>query len=203
MRKFWIILIGLFFVSGLVLVQTPEENFQEALQTELSARESYLTEKVTEIQKFFDGMSDDAVVSGKGMKTLKKMVKSFDKTKKRDDKELEFYGVATTTDIKSVIREHLKIYFEYSKEDGDPSNFNFRDNKNQDIRRYYVEQKGYDVKVEKSENWGCRVLWGFVVGIVLGFVFCVVILEATNEFGFSVFIGIAVFIIAMICFLGF
>ena len=87
MKKIWIVLVGLIFVSGLIFAQT-STNFKKATTRELAKAELELHLIKTDIESFANSLADnDAEISGKEMKTLKKMVKRFDKAKKEFDKE--------------------------------------------------------------------------------------------------------------------
>lgn len=197
MRKALIFLIGFVLLGtlGMVYAQTPEENLEKAGKAELVHREGILILEKAHIEKSFFSMADDAVVSGeKEMKGLRKMVEYFDKTKSRFDKELEFYKVSTSVEILPVIREHLKIYFVWNEEEdksaGTPY---FRDNNKQEMRKFWVERTGYDVKVEKSRDNKAIALLGLVLGLIMGLLaFCITgwikgLWRKASVVGFSVF----------------
>ena len=162
-KRFLVFLIGFVFLGLIVYAQIPEENFQKAGKAELAKTEAVLLQKKAEIEKFFDGMANDAVISGKEMKTLKEMVKDFDKTQKQFNKELKFYGIKTAAEIFSTIREHLNIYHGTSKK-GNEDLLNHADNSKQDIRRFFTQKTGCDIRVEKSRDHLIRFLCGFLVG---------------------------------------
>lgn len=178
MKKALIFLVSFVLLGLIAFAQTPEENFQKAIQREIEGREADLLMWKGWIEEFFDEMvcitdSDlDLVISDKEMKELKKRVKLFDKRKKKYDKELEFYEIVTTIDIKPVIREHLEIYFE--NQEDDPSRLYYRDNKNQDIRRDRIEQTGYDITVEKSKHWSWYITWAILIGFIAAVIFGIV-----------------------------
>jgi len=111
MKKALIFLIGFILLGTTVFSQSPGGNFQKAAKKELAKRERVLLEKRAGIERFLDKMTDDGVVSGKEMKTLKKMVEEFEKTKKKFDKELMFYRLKTTTEVPVDVQKILRIYF--------------------------------------------------------------------------------------------
>lgn len=173
MKKTLIFLISFILVGLIAYAQTPEENFKKAGQAELAKRDAVLSQKKAAIEEFFYGMANDGVVSGKEMRTLRKMVKDFNETRSRFiDKELKFYGVITTVDFSPDVQGILNIYFEISREkDGDAGGANFRDNRKQEIRKYFTVRTGYDVRIERSKNWKSRIGVGIALGLFLGFVF--------------------------------
>ena len=155
-KKFLVFLIGFVFLGLAIFSQTPEENFQKAGQAELAEREAILQQEKAEIEEFFDSIANDAIISGLEMKAIKQMVGEFDREQKQYNKDLEFYGLKTTVEIFPVIRKHLEIYFDFQK--GDPDRLYYRDGKSQEIRRYFVEKMGWDIKVEKSDNLVSKIL---------------------------------------------
>lgn len=165
MKKFLVFLIGFVFLGLIVLAQTPEENFQKAGQSELAKREAVLLQQKAEIEKFFNEMADDAVIFGQEMENLKQVVNEFDKRQEQYNKELEFYNLKTVTEIPDVIRKHLEIYFD--EQETSPY---YRDNSNQEIRRYFTEQTGRGIKVEKGDNLGIQFGIAFLMALLVGFV---------------------------------
>ena len=194
-KKFLVFLIGFVFLGLIVFAQMPEENFQKTGQAELAKKETVLLQQKAEIEKFFNGMANDAVISYLEMKALKSMVKDFDRTQKQYDQELEFYLFKTATVISNVIRKHLKIYFEMSKEDGQQSDLYFQDSTKQEIRKYFVERTGQDIKVEKCDNSGSQAVFALLFALMLGFFFSFVTFFVVDSLRTIALAGIVAFMV--------
>ena len=200
MKRLWIVLIGLIFISGLIYSQAPifpvsAESFQKVTQKKLTNRKAQLTQMKTRIEEFFSGMANDTIISGKEMRALRKLVKKFDKTK---NKELKFYEVQTRTNLKLVIRKCLKIYFKDSIEDSIKCNFS--DNKEQEIEKNFVSKKEHDVKVEKTRDWVSAVAIGFLLAVLIVFfaiLFFIVIMLSDKKI---LILSLVVFVVAWILF---
>ncbi len=193
-KRFLVFLIGFVFLGLIVFAQTPEENFQKAGQAELAKKETVILQQKTEIEKFFNEMANNTVISGLEMKTLKQMVGEFDKTREQYNKELEFYNLKTAIEIPDVIRKHLEIYFEFEKKEGDSSLY-YGDNQKQEIRRYFIERTGQDIKVEKGNNLGMQAGLAFFAAIMLGFFFSFVTFFVVDSLRTIALVGIVAFMV--------
>ncbi len=162
MKKLLIGLMGMVFICGLAFSQT---NFERVAQIETLKGNIVLQGIAEEISDFHVNMANDALISGKEMKTLKKMVSDFDRTRDKFNKELKFYEVRTSASIPEIIRQHLKIYF-FSPEKQNPTFLNdYSDNKKQEIRHWFTEKTGYNIKVENARNYFGRGSLGFLLGL--------------------------------------
>ena len=198
MKRFLVFLVGFVFLGSMIIAQTPEENFQKAGQTELAKREAVLLQKKMEIEKFFNGMANDGVISGKEMKNLKKLVGKFDKMKKQYNKELEFYNLKIAVQIPRIIRKHLGIYF---NERVNKKSLNFGDNPSQDIRYYFTQKTGRDIVVKKSKNYATRIHIGILIGLIIALLILLVGINL-NAGEFATIISmISGFILVLIIFL--
>lgn len=185
-KKVLVFLISFVFLGLVVLAQTPGENFQKAGQAELFNKETALLQKKAEIEDFFNKMVYDTVdkfdhvVSAEEMKTLNKMVKYFDSLQYNYNKDLEFYQLRTATEIPSIIRGLLNVYFGIS-EKRNSDELNHADNTSQDIRRYFTEKTGYNIIVEKSKDYWARVPLGVLAGVITAIVVMAVLVLIAGE----------------------
>ena len=91
------------------------------------------------------------------------MVDDFDRATKKFDKELEFFKEKTSTWVPDVVRKHLDIYF-FSKGNQNPTFLNDScDNKNQDIRLWFIEKTGYDIRIETAKYYLNRIIAGIML----------------------------------------
>jgi len=197
MKKFLVFLIGFAFLGTIVFSQTPE-NFQKAGKEELAKREKILLEKKAEIERFFDKMADDGVVTGKEMKLLGEMVNKFDKLKNRFNKRLYIYNIETKTNISESIRKILKTYFL-------GKGINYEDDETEVVRRFFIIKTGRDVIIKKSKNLAARFVYGFFLGFAVAMILFILlygVAEVDNEvlvFSISGFVFSFVLIIFLFC----
>jgi len=201
MKRFLVFLIGFVFLGTMIIAQILEENFQKAGQTELAKKETALLQKKAEIERFFNGMANDGVISGKEMKSLKKMVGKFNKMQKQYNKELEFYKLEIAIQIPEIIQEHLGIYYGFG-ERANNSFLNFTDNSSQDIRYYFAQKTGRDIVVKKSKDYLVRISMGSLVGIIIVLILMPLVDTGLNAGEFATVISmISGFVFALISFL--
>ncbi len=204
-KKFFVFLMGFVLLGAIAFAQTPQtpqDNFNMAGQTELAKREAILSSAKLDIEIFIDSITSDSIISGDEMGALRNAVTRFDKTKEKLDKKLEFYELKTRVDLAYAIHKILNIYYGEGI-DEDENTFNNADNNKQDIRRFFTERTGMNIKIEKSKDLPKRLVIGFLFGLIAFILFGILIGAVILEFDKKpcILIGVLALVAMMLIFL--
>jgi len=184
MKKFWIGLIGLVFISGLVFAQVPME---KPANKGLNATRTILLYQIGVIEEFVQVIGEKTVMGKSDLEKLQKMVDSFFELKKRLFKEIDsIFPVFTKNDSLEVafIYECQKAVIEYL--DGI---FWYGDDNAQTIKKFFAKYTGKEIEIERAKNWSGRIFVGILAGLALMLLFFFYIDRGDILF----FVGVIVF----------
>lgn len=142
-------------VTPVVAVANGGDNFQKAGQKVLREKERLLMEQEAAIRWLIGEVVRDRVVTGDEMIALNKEIDYFGQLKISADKELEFYGLITTTELEEEMVRVVKGYYKITR-------FHRSDALGL-VRLWFVNLVGEDVEVEKS---GIEIAGGQIILIV-------------------------------------
>lgn len=182
MKKFWIGLIGLIFISGLVLTQTPAEETAEQITS--PAREMLL-HQIEGIRGFVQTIGEKSgTVFKSDLSQLQKMIDNFFSLRKRLLEEMDAPSFIFTEKDASEIafvfecQEMLSIYFE-------EGTLNDQDDKLQRVKRFFFKYAGREMTIEKAKDFGGRAALGFLMGIfvalIVGVIIGIIVAAITND----------------------
>jgi len=215
MRKLWIGLIGLIFVSGLVFAQTPTEKTAEQI-TNL-AREMLL-HQIEKIQEFVRTVGEKSGrVSGLDMSLIKKRIENFFSLRRKllekvgapfsiftekDVSEIAFvfgtpFSIFTEKDVSEIafVFECQKMINVYFAEGG----LNYQDDKLQGVKEFFSKYAGREMIIEKAKDWVARIILGFFASVLL--MALIVMAFSKKNHAIAIRVGVIVFIICMLLYL--
>jgi len=162
MQKYITLLICVFFLS-FAFAQTADDNFEKAGQVELDKAENQLGEIKDRITVHLQQIVKDSVINKGEMRSLKTLVNEFHKTQKKLCQDLLFYNKQPVEGLSGWEDEILRVYFNQPFLD-----LSFKDDQSGTIRKYFIENAGYDITVLDGPNFLVRCTQGTLLGIIFG-----------------------------------
>lgn len=142
-------------VAPLTAVADDGDNFEKAGQQALQEREEVLIKEEARLEQIVQVLAADRVVIKDEMLALRNEVERFNDLKERYDKELELYGLKTSTALnegyKKAIDAYIVRHFLFKRDDGQET-----------VRAFFATETGQDVVVERG-----AVIDGFNIFIML------------------------------------
>ena len=138
--------IIIFGVSGLVFGnETYDENLKKAGQQALAVRETELKRLAQEINNYIQKIAKDGKATGKEMLVLERKVAKFRKKKRKADRHLTIYKLATETKLRPEV---TKLIDKYRK----GYVVRYRDITGE-ARKLFAGLTGKDIEVQSRINW--------------------------------------------------
>lgn len=213
MKKFLIVLIGLLFfsgfnfaqgqlVSGVIYAHESQEQIEPWRDNQqLTKAREMLLAQIALIRNFTLSVGEKSdTVSKLEIELFRKMIERFFNLREELLETIDSpYFILTKNDALEVTfmfecKEITEIYFSDNLWYGDNSN-------TQIIKKFFRKYTGKQMEIEKSKNWGDRVLLGFILGAFLGLVVMMIFSEITYEDKWIVASGITMFVSIFIIFL--
>jgi len=180
MRKFWMILLGLILIAPMTFSQG-QPNKEAARIVLLDQAEIIRTFIVSLPQKSKTISKDDLF-------QLQDMINYFDSLRMQFQKTYSIsypFSIFKDGDVPKIaylfnFKNALDKYYN--------STLWHQDDKAQTLKNLFLAQTGTEVNIEKTKNWGDRILMGIIGGIFVGLLFGMFIGLAADSF--EVFIAL-------------
>jgi len=190
MRKFWIGLIGLAFISGLALAQAPAPT-----EKRISFTREILLDQIAMIQKLVVSIGEKSnTVSKADLSRLKRMVDRFFYLKKDLLKEIDAASLVFSRNDASEVafilecQEAVEGYFD--------NILWYKDDSVQTIKKFFVKYTGRKMTIERGKEWFGRIfLVALMGGMIVAFIFGAFFGAITEDEEVGVVIGLVAFII--------